>query len=777
MAASSLPKRLCSILHSSSILSIQANVIQVLVVLIQSLVSFYSLPLDASSPVTLSSQFISDLLDLLTSRTYSLSIITDTLHIIKTLISTRTSFPLFSFTAAYEALIQPSRQDLITFLQIIHYATHSLQCRSLAQSILETLHSPLTYPAVLHPHAEDLETALFEACIQQFTNENDSVVNEALECCLEAAVQNSPAFNRVFESANGLNGILSILRGKCNEEHDSLLHQALRLMILCVENEQWNPSQVKLVMIVVLCKVTERRNHCEECVQKAMLLLKHICVTGWNRMKSLFLEESYAQIELRIPHFAQFLSPNTSPSILDSILHLFLPLLNSPSAIEAFKQSNLIHRLLTLIHSNSTPPLQGLCVHMVVFLLDDYEITRHTVRILLKPSLSLLNEPHPMEDKQLVIRLYQMLKRLLIVSPKAAEGVVRCHFLLRLEQLLRLFGSDNTFVEIVYDLIPLCCVEDSDGDFVASGLMNEIQNCLMNHMKNHNVVMMTKGLQVCDQIFTQCELTRSSVMEEIWLNDLISIMKQFFSQSDIIVLAIHTIMRMTDNQITRSIATENTSLPSLLRSLYSCYSSLPAVFESSQQLLSLLSCQDQSSDRVSPAVISSNSRNASILEIVKAMKETSGEAEVMKLSNELPSLCQQTESLENCISILLPCQSLVCSFSSNPNIVTNLLTVISMILDNSIIERDFLDSAFKSFVRSELMNPDCPYAFHLIDIVRSACAKNVFFFTDVSEVQEIAEKYIGSGEAMTQEITGIIYEVCRNSPDFCHSMISRYGDS
>lgn len=168
------------------------------------------------------------------------------------------------------------------YLQITHYATHSIQCRNLAQSILEALHSPLSYPGILRPHAEDSETALFEACIQQLSSEVDSVVGEALECCLEAAVQNHSTFNQAFESMNGIGGLASLLRVKCKDEYDSLLHQALRLLILCMENDQWNAGQVKLAMIVVLCKVTERRKHCEECVQRATLLLKQWCVTGDN---------------------------------------------------------------------------------------------------------------------------------------------------------------------------------------------------------------------------------------------------------------------------------------------------------------------------------------------------------------------------------------------------------------------------------------------------------------------------------------------------------------
>ena len=110
----------------------------------------------------------------------------------------------------------------------------------------------------------------------------DSVVGEALECCLEAAVQNHSTFNQAFESMNGIGGLASLLRVKCKDEYDSLLHQALRLLILCMENDQWNAGQVKLAMIVVLCKVTERRKHCEECVQRATLLLKQWCVTGDN---------------------------------------------------------------------------------------------------------------------------------------------------------------------------------------------------------------------------------------------------------------------------------------------------------------------------------------------------------------------------------------------------------------------------------------------------------------------------------------------------------------
>lgn len=102
--------------------------------------------------------------------------------------NTYLSMSLSSFVAAYDALIQPCLQDLTMYLQITHYATHSIQCRNLAQSILEALHSPLSYPGILRPHAEDSETALFEACIQQLSSEVDSVVGEALECCLEAAV-------------------------------------------------------------------------------------------------------------------------------------------------------------------------------------------------------------------------------------------------------------------------------------------------------------------------------------------------------------------------------------------------------------------------------------------------------------------------------------------------------------------------------------------------------------------------------------------------------------
>lgn len=189
---------------------------------------------------------------------------------------------LSSFVASYDALIQPCLQDLTMYLQITHYATHSIQCRNLAQSILEALHSPLSYPGILRPHAEDSETALFEACIQQLSSEVDSVVGEALECCLEAAVQNHSTFNQAFESMNGIGGLASLLRVKCKDEYDSLLHQALRLLILCMENDHWNAGQVKLAMIVVLCKVTERRKHCEECVQRATLLLKQWCVTGDN---------------------------------------------------------------------------------------------------------------------------------------------------------------------------------------------------------------------------------------------------------------------------------------------------------------------------------------------------------------------------------------------------------------------------------------------------------------------------------------------------------------
>ena len=409
----------------------------------------------------------------------------------------------------------------------------------------------------------------------------------------------------------------------------------------------------------------------------------------------------------------------------------------------------------------------------MVYLLDDYDITRHTTRILLKPLLCLLNEPHPMEDKSLVIRLCHMMKRLLNETPQSIGGVVHCHVLLCLDQLLTGYDADTDLLDVVLDLITRCCSQESDYDMAASGLMERVKKGLRELIKTHNVSMVVKGLQTCEKIMSQCELTRMTMMTEELLKLIIAIMREFFSQTEIIISSMHFLNRMIDNPFTHHLIIHNSSLPSLLQSLQSCYSSFPFVFESSQQLSSLL--LSQSDNQANPAGISSNLQNERIQVLIQAMNEASEESAVA-LSKELCSASEQIDSLNQLILLLHSCQSLVCSFASNPCIVMNLLTVIGRIFDDSIAKIDCTDSAFESFVRSELRKSDCPYALPLVHIVRSACARNVICLVDCTEVQDIIERYIGSSEEMNQELSGILYEVCRNSPNYCHSIIYRYGD-
>lgn len=135
----------------------------------------------------------------------------------------------------------------------------------------------------------------------------------------------------------------------------------------------------------------------------------------------------------------------------------------------------------------------------MVYLLDDYDITRHTTRILLKPLLCLLNEPHPMEDKSLVIRLCHMMKRLLNETPQSIGGVVHCHVLLCLDQLLTGYDADTDLLDVVLDLITRCCSQESDYDMAASGLMERVKKGLRELIKTHNVSMVVKGLQTCEK--------------------------------------------------------------------------------------------------------------------------------------------------------------------------------------------------------------------------------------------------------------------------------------